>query len=247
MQTVRDYLGISLEEQKEWKDSEDALKKWREVIESFGIFVFKNAFKQTEFSGFCLYDSEFPIIYLNNTVAKTRQIFTLFHELAHLLFKTGGIDKIVDDYIERLPHSQRRVEVFCNHFAAEFLVPDDDFNRVLPSSFKLDESFISALADKYAVSREVILRKLLDRQLVDPEYYAEKAAKWAKDAKTRRSDGGGNYYATQIAYLGNRYLDLVFSEYYRNRISTNQLADYLNVKVSNLPTLETTWQIRRGL
>src|SRR3546814_17029352 len=60
------------------------------------------AFRTDDFSGFCLYDEEFPIIYVNNSSAKTRQIFTYFHELAHLVFHTSGIAKVRDRYIERL-------------------------------------------------------------------------------------------------------------------------------------------------
>jgi len=87
---VRDYLGIALDQQKGWASSEKALENWRYRLHDFGIFVFKDAFKQGDFSGFCLYDDEFPIIYVNNSTSKTRQIFTLFHELAHLLFHMCG-------------------------------------------------------------------------------------------------------------------------------------------------------------
>ena len=49
---------------------------------------------------------------------------------------------------------------------------------------------------------------------------------------------GGDYYRTQGAYLGERYLGTVFSRYYQNRISLEQLADYLGVKVKNIPGME---------
>ena len=73
--------------------------------------------RTTTFSGFCLYDETFPVIYVNNSSSKTRQIFTLFHELAHLLFQTSGIDTISSDYIDRLGGKEKSIEVFCNTFA----------------------------------------------------------------------------------------------------------------------------------
>ncbi|HEV8242686.1 MAG TPA: ImmA/IrrE family metallo-endopeptidase [Nitrospirales bacterium] len=79
---VRQYLGITLDTQIQWRSSEEALYFWRERVEEAGIFVFKRSFKQREVSGFCLSNKEFPIIYLNNSTPKTRQIFSLFHELA---------------------------------------------------------------------------------------------------------------------------------------------------------------------
>jgi IrrE N-terminal-like domain len=79
---VRTYLGISLATQQSWQDDETTLKAWREALQAVGIFIFKDAFKVEEFSGFCLFDEVFPVIYVNNSTAKTRQVFTLFHELA---------------------------------------------------------------------------------------------------------------------------------------------------------------------
>jgi Zn-dependent peptidase ImmA (M78 family) len=105
---VREYLGVSMEEQHGWTDDDDALKRWREALFSAGIYVFKDAFRVEEFSGFCLYDDVFPLIYVNNSSTKTRQMFTLFHELAHLLFHTSGIDTIHDEFI---PPTMRRRRV----------------------------------------------------------------------------------------------------------------------------------------
>ena len=82
---VRDYLGVSIERQCEWTSPELALENWRKALSDAGVFVFKDQFRARRYSGFCLYDDEFPIIYVNNTSAKQRQIFTLFHELARII------------------------------------------------------------------------------------------------------------------------------------------------------------------
>ncbi len=79
---VRNYLNASIEAQMGWESADRALENWRRRLGDVGVFVFKDAFKETDYSGFCLYDDEFPVIYVNNTTTKTRQIFTLFHELA---------------------------------------------------------------------------------------------------------------------------------------------------------------------
>jgi len=104
---VRSYLGITLKDQFRWKDSNEALKKWREAIQDTGIFVFKRSLKQKEISGFSLIDTEFPVIYLNNSTPNTRQIFSLFHELAHILQGENGISKVDDAYIDRLSGRNR--------------------------------------------------------------------------------------------------------------------------------------------
>lgn len=110
---VRKYLNVGLNKQYAIKTNEEALKYWRTLLEEHGIFIFKDAFKDEECSGFCLYDNVFPVIYLNNSQPKIRQIFTLFHELAHLLFRTGGVDFRHNDFVQKLHGENKRIEVFA--------------------------------------------------------------------------------------------------------------------------------------
>ncbi len=125
---VREYLGITLDVQFKWKGLETALKEWRNALEAHGVFVFKESFKDENISGFCLHDDDFPVIYLNNSNAKSRQIFSIFHELAHLLLGTGGIDMRSDDFISHLTGDDKKIEVLCNRFAGVFLVPDKNLS-----------------------------------------------------------------------------------------------------------------------
>ena len=121
-----------LEVQYEWADDETSLTEGRDTLQKVSVFVFKDALRLEEYSGCSLYDDEIQIICVNNTSAKTRQSFTPFHELAHLLFYTSGIDTL-DRYILRLPEQQRRIEILCNRFAAEFLVPEAAFRDAVAS------------------------------------------------------------------------------------------------------------------
>lgn len=231
---VREYLGVTLEDQCDWPTDEEALENWRQVLSDVGIFVFKDAFRVDDYSGFCLYDDTFPIIYVNNSSAKTRQIFTLSHELAHLIFHTSGIDTHEDEYIPSLAGDAQRIEIICNRFAAQFLVPEEAF--VAASRGKpVSEDTAEELAGLFHVSREVIFRKFLDRELIDEATYTRAARLWASQVGGGR---GGNWYYTQIAYLGRRYMNLAFSQYYQNRIDEAQLAEYLDTKPRNLSALE---------
>ena len=234
-EAVRGYLDVDLDKQLELPDSEQALKFWRNQLEDCGISVFKDAFREDSFSGFCLYNDAFPLIYVNNSKPFTRQIFTLFHELAHLLFKTGGVDTSIEDYLDYLEGDDRLIEVLCNKFAAEFLVPAHDFD-VRIQGMQVDESAVLNLANTYHVSREVILRKFLDRDAVSQAYYDDRVAAWRQAATPRTP--GGNYYLNMGVYLSDRYIDKAFSRYHQNQIGVEQLADYLGVKVKNVPGME---------
>ncbi len=236
---IRSYLNISIEEQIKWMNVDTALKNWRKLLEDSGIYIFKRSFKQKEISGFCLIDIEFPIIYLNNSTSQNRQIFTIFHELAHILLKVNGMTKADDSYINILAGMNRNIEYFCNQFAGELLVPSQHFNLNIKQFHEFNDAAIYKLADIYKVSREVILRKLIDRKLVDGSIYESKANIWAKEFENnRKGKKGGDYYSTQITYLGDKFLKLVFSKYYEGSFSIDQVADYCNLKVNNIDNLE---------
>ena len=233
---VREYLGVSIEEQASWKSVDDALEKWREVFAvKAGVYVFKDAFRAPNYFGFCLYDDEFPVIYINNSSAKARQIFTLFHELGHLLFHTSGIDVLDDPFIDRLGDAEHKIEVICNGLAARVLVPDAVLDKMLKGA-KISRQLATQLAGYFGVSREVIYRKFLDRSLIDAGEYGAAAKEWAAQMKGKDDESSGNYYNSQRAYLGQRYIDLAFTRYYQHRFDRSQLADYLNLKPKNLLT-----------
>lgn len=231
---VRKTLGISVEEQSEWRSPETAFGKWRDALEVNGIFVFKDAFRNDDYSGFCLYHRKYPIIFVNNSMPASRQVFTLFHELGHLLLHVGGIDFRSYGIVQLLRGYHLDVEVGCNRFANELLVPQEVFNSFKPV---VSEASIEELAVYFSVSREVILRNYLDRGLVDNNYYEELASKWAAQVK-KKGQSRGNYYYTQKAYLGDRYINLVYQNYYQNRITADSAADYLNIKPKNFPAFE---------
>src|SRR5262249_41751990 len=152
------------------------------------------------------------------------------HELAHLLFHTSGLDPIQDQYIGRLPDEQRRIEIFCNRFAAEFLVPTAAFDAAIAGR---DHTRTAAtqLASHFRVSREVIYRRFLDRGWIDEPEYTAAAREWSAQ---RTTGGGGNWYRTQITYLGRDYISLALSQYHQNRIDDTQLAEYLDTKPRNI-------------
>ncbi|MCA2625783.1 MAG: ImmA/IrrE family metallo-endopeptidase [Microcystis sp. M20BS1] len=243
---IRKYLNVTLEEQMTWNDQETALKKWRSAVEEAGIFIFKRSFKQREISGFCLIDIEFPIIYLNNSTEKSRQIFTIFHELAHILLQTNGITKSDDRYINSLQGANKSIEIFCNKFAAEFLLPNHVFSEIIRETVvnvNDNDKIISKISSDYKVSREVVLRKLLDNNFISQKEYSLKVSEWYSEQVGKSQDknkkSGGNPYANQATYLGENYLKLVFNKYYQGQYDIERVADYLNIKkVATVEKLE---------
>lgn len=237
---ARSFLGVSLSAQQGWKDVKTAFGAWRTALETHGVAVFKDAFKLASVSGFCLFDLEFPVIYVNNSKPLTRQVFTLFHELGHLLFRTSGVDPADHIFTDLDPPSPEHIERLCNGFAAEFLVPQDVLDREIPLA-PPTRGRVAELAKRFHVSREVILRRFRDQGLVSSEEYQaaveEWASEWASDGSGKGD--GGTWYVTHLAYLGVPYTRLVFSRLRQGHIDESAAADYLLTVPRNLDVLET--------
>lgn len=249
---VRHFLNkmdISLQKQKERQTYAEAFDYWRNLFAEVGIFVIKDSFKDPTYSGFCLDDPEYPVICVNNSMNHQRQIFTLFHELYHLLKKQNGVDITHDDE-EILPHlssEMRTLERECDQFAAEFLVPTDDFQAELNKISDLQDILkygdndtvkkdcIIPLSRLYCVSQDVILRKLVDTQKMSIERYHELRPQYRSSVlRNPNTKSGGNYYATRVAYLGRPYIQLVLEKQERYGFEDYVAADFLNIKTENL-------------
>jgi Zn-dependent peptidase ImmA (M78 family) len=153
------------------------------------------------------------------------------------------VDTRQDDYIEYLTGDNRRIEVLCNQFAAEFLVPSGDFRARLAGK-PIHDRAIAGFAELYGVSRETILRRLLDWGRVSQQEYEEKTRKWRSERK-QRGGSGGDYYLNRGAYLGEKYIEAVFGNYHRGRISIEQAADFLGEKTRNVSGVEE-WLFKQG-
>lgn len=95
------------------------------------------------------------IIYNNRISSKGRINFTLAHEFGHFLlhrlaypngFRCGEQDVV------RWDSEYGQVEHQANVFAANFLMPLDDFRRQIAATTKVDLDMISDCADRYRVS-----------------------------------------------------------------------------------------------
>lgn len=237
---VRSFIGISLEQQFEFHSSDQAFKAWRHALEDAGVYTFKDSFKDSFLSGFCLVHDRYPIIMINNSNSFTRQIFTLMHELGHILYGVNGITDIDEYYLQFLKNNEKMVEIKCNQFAAEVLVPVKQFETDIQYFEDEGEKAIPILANKYSVSREVILRRLLDLNKIDQTYYISKSKEWNKDyIRSKKDASGGNWYLTKISYLGEGFVKTAFNSYHAGKFDQPTLANHLNTKASNLNKFES--------
>jgi len=206
---------------------EIALEKWIKILEKNGILVFQISItKNKEIRGFSLIDEDVPVIVLRRSDETSAKIFTLFHELAHLLLREGGICDMEESDISH--------EKFCNHFAGAFLVPkgkllNHPVVKANAETKQWPENFLRDIARDFNVSKEVILRRLLILGLTSKKYYLKKHKEWK--SKYRKPFGRGKKDEIKICLKerGKKYTSMVFDAYERRKIDVMGLADYLGV------------------
>jgi Zn-dependent peptidase ImmA (M78 family)/transcriptional regulator with XRE-family HTH domain len=156
------------------------------------------ALKVEEFRGFALTDAYAPLVFINTADSPAAQMFTLVHELVHLWLGVSGVSNLEWTYAP-----EKKVEAFCNHVAAEVLVPLDELEKCLKEG--IDE--MAALRRRFKVSSLVILRRLKDLGKMNAVTF-QKLYREQEEAfilKKSKQKSGGNYYATQQVRTGRRF------------------------------------------
>ncbi len=188
----------------------DALRHLREAIEAAGIMVAINGvvgndthrkLDTEEFRGFVLMDSYAPLIFVNGSDAKSAQMFTLAHELAHLWVGESALFNLPN-----MEPSEFAVEQFCNKVAAEFLVPAREFKTYWPHAMQDVEPF-QTIARHFKVSPIVAARRAQDLGLIQRAEFLTFFRAYQDDErrKAARVTGGGDFYQNQNVRLGKRF------------------------------------------
>ena len=243
---IRSLLSFPLSAQKARKSTKVVFEIYRERFYDLGIYVFKESFRDNSVSGLCINDATHPVILINNSMSFARQIFTLFHELYHLISDTSGAEIIRDDFYVALEPAQEQSERACDIFANTFLIPHDDFVVELAKQ-PLTEEYIEQLAKLYSVSREAIMYTLLKmRKITSADYDALREIFYGEAIRNQKQPGGnnksgGNYDSTKLSYLGQRYTGDVFKQYFSGRIDSVRASEMLHSKVDHLPRLEAAF------
>lgn len=231
---IRSWLEVPLKEQKQWSGSSTALTRWKEVLENKDIYVVQYPYVEvSESRGFALAESVLPIIGINSKDSSNARIFTLIHELIHVLLRDSVM--INDELTEYFPNGQRNIEQFCNRLAAEILVPSDDLGQAFDADTEPVKE-IKGLSRKYGVSTYVVLIRLKTEKLISKRVYEGLLSEVSFYGQSRQSDGGDPYY-TRIVQKGRLFMRTAFESYFQEQITLGELANITGWKVPNLNEL----------
>ena len=210
---IKSRLGISEGWASRFPNWHNALRFLIEKCEEQRIIVMVNGvvgnnshrkLDVEEFRGFVLVNNIAPFIFINGADAKAAQIFTLIHELAHIWV---GHSAIVE--ASPIDNEENEIETLCNKAAAEFLCPRDEFLR----RWSQNEKEFNDIARYFKVSALVAARRSLELNLISKSEFLAFYERYKESLReVGDSAGGGNFYATTGAKLGNLFSRIIISE-----------------------------------
>jgi len=158
------YLNVEIIK---FQKPEEILARYKKVLEdTLNILIIEYPLKVDDVRAFTIY-SDIHVIVLNEDDKQSIKLFSLFHEICHILKKTAGICSL------EIEQNNPDEENYCNNFAAEFLVPLDDLNIEINKFRQINDEAIVQLTETYGVSKQVIMIRLLWLGYIKREMYDE--------------------------------------------------------------------------
>jgi len=231
-------LGLDVSERRVWKDEYNAFNSWKEKIEDIGILIFQILdIKIQEMRGFSIPEIPYPVIAINRSDRPLGKIFTLVHELCHIMLKQGGICTSNNEDEEHF-----KIEQFCNAVAGAVLVPKNMLlaAKIVKSHYggiSWSDDELKALKKYFWASYEVILRRLLIANKTTQEFYQTKINSLSK-LPPKTEGGPESVYERILRTQPRSFLNIVLGAMHDGHITMADLSYYLGMSLKHLPNLE---------
>ena len=241
---IRSSLGISVSIQKRFKNTRVAFNAWRDAVANSGVLVIQSSkVALSDMRGYSVFFDELPLLVVNRKDAYSARSFTLIHEFTHLLLHASGLCDLNTE--AGRPSHDQKLEIFCNAVASQTLVPDaillsyPSITDVAPDAWT--DEILSPIARDFGVSREVILRKLLDHSLTTRAFYLENRERYTQEALEYKKKQKGGFVPPAVDVVstkGQQYVSLVFEALHSSVITVGDAADFLGVKAKHFDAIE---------
>ncbi len=213
---------------------QEAVGELRRTIEQLGVMAVINGIVGNnthrkldvkEFRGFALSDRYAPLIFVNGADAKSAQMFTLIHELAHIWL---GKSALTDTGLASRPSQE--IESWCDQVAAEFLVPAREL-KLYWREVRQAEAPFETIARRFKVSPIVAGRRAMDLRLVDQDMFFAFYQEYMKRERRRSpAGGGGDFYKNQNTRVGAMFATQVIFAAKRGHLSFKEAYDLTGLR-----------------
>lgn len=172
---------------------------------------------------------------LNGAESPQARIFTLAHELGHLVVRASGVCDVWNN---------DRVEVRCNAFAGALLLPREDLLTELGRSDPAEA--IPQLAAQFNVSQSAVAVRLKNLHIVDQDEVDRQLALarrlWQEARerqKRRKTKGGPPHNKTHLRNLSGNYVSTVLQALDSERISPVDASYFLDAKLGTIENMRS--------
>lgn len=212
---LKEFLKITY---KLSKNANDYLKRLKIILENNGILVSsskvlkntQNRLSLSDFRGFTLYDDNAPLIFINGNDSTSAQIFTLCHELGHIVLGQSGVSDVVKN-------NSKKIEKWCNEFAANILMPKNDVIDTFDQYINISQ-FLQDATKLFHLSTNALLLRIYNLNLIDKDTFDKEWAKakalykdYLKSLQESNGKSSGYYYKTVNSRLSHRLLQSLIS------------------------------------
>lgn len=205
---IRSALRFEVEDRRSLQDTEVTLRELIQRAEALGVLVMCSGIVGTntarkldveEFRGFALVDDLAPLVFVNARDARSAQVFTLVHELAHLWIGEPGVSNDVP-----ISAPTTKVERYCNAVAAEVLAPRAAVLARVSARDDPDQA-AQRLAREFKISRLVAWIRLHELGIVTRERMQAGYQQELERQRPRRTESGGDFHRTHALRMGRRF------------------------------------------
>lgn len=243
---LRTYLGIRFPFKNKNAYKNNAFNYFRSIFEHKGISVSQiSGVSLNEMRGLSISYDFCPIIAINNKDFERAKVFSLFHELAHLVRRSSSLCKI--DFDERNDDEEK----LCDSIAAATLLPKAAFTKVAKDFYKKYAEWSSIclqdVGDKFGVSSVVVLRRLYELNIIQKPSYIQIYRSLNEEFEAKRdliekSRKGKNipvhYYVKYLNHQGYLFPRVIMNAHANGKLTFGEMCRTLNVSSRHIGDIE---------
>lgn len=237
---VREIFNIDTPLKNKTAYNNNAFNYFRNKIEKKGVLVLQiEGISIKEIRGLSLNYDILPIIAVNKSDSDRAKVFTLFHELGHLIRRTSNLCLI--DFDDKEDDEEK----ICNNISANILIPKDLIENEIATVDINNDVEVERISDKYAVSKFVIIKRLYDIKKIDYTIYKSKYDKYLNSfneiVKIKKKKGEKIVVPQDKKFVsssGKLYPRIIFDAYYEGKISFGEICNTFNVNAKYIENIE---------
>lgn len=240
---IRQFFSIEISNQYSCKNSGEFYIYLRSKIEEKGIFVYCfNGIDVETIRGMAICDDIMPMIGINLKDRYPAKIFSIIHELVHIYKRHSSFCN------EMQNNATKQEEIFCNAVAGELLVPTSEMHNLLidANADIINYAMVNSFANKFSVSKDVIVRRLFDLKIITYEQYNEfnekiknelnktPASNERTNGKSGKKNKSKNMYKTVISKTSSSICKVLYEGYCRGIYDDIDISNYLGLDISQV-------------